>query len=253
MQSQDCAYAKYDSLVNIARGNFKDKKSVEGLRHLRLAFETSNFPRGEDLSYALYKARESKDDNFAIELAEKLSMGGIPKRFFFQFKKEKWFPNFDQNFQYYAKFYQDNFNHKLRKELLLLLDKDSKYNEKYHKWRAHEIEVNFDDLIYDAKEVLTDFEKIIIEYGFPSEKLTGYNYIKRTNKVAKYNIDVLMIHMYQRGVRLFENSIADLICSGALPSGFKTTIDKIYGFSSCYGIENEMKARYKKFREKNHK
>ncbi len=253
MQSQDCAYGKYDSLVNIARGNFKEKKSLDGIKHLKLAFETSNFPRGEDLTFALYKAREVKDDALALEVAKMLSKGGVPKRFFFQFKKEKWYTKFELAFESFSKFYRDNFNQNLREELLLLLAKDKNHNDRYHKWRTREIDISLDALIHDAQEVLTGFEKILIKYGFPSEELVGYNYIRRTNKVAKYNVDVLMIHLYQSGVRLFENSISDLICSGALPSGFKTTIDKIYGFSSCYGIENEMKARYKKFREKNHK
>ena len=87
---------------------------------------------------------------------------------------------------------------------------------------------------------------------FRVKKLVGYNYVRRTNRVVNYNIDVLLIHIYQCGVRLFEHSISDLICSGALPSDFKNTIDKIYGFSSCHGIENEMKARYKKFRGEEH-
>ena len=169
-QAQDCAYAKYDSLVNIARGNFKNKKSLEGVRHLKLAFETPIFPRGEDLSFALYKAREVKDNMWSLELTEKLSKGGVPKRYFFQFKNEKWYPKFEQNFESYSKFYQENFNLNLREELLLLMTKDRNYTDRYHEWRERKIEMTEEELVKETKEVLVDFEKIIFKYGFPSEK-----------------------------------------------------------------------------------
>lgn len=245
---QDCIYAKYDSLVNIARKNFKDKKSEKGKAHFQLAFETFAFPRGEDLNFALYKAREIKDDGWANELAEKLSKGGVPKRFFFQFKKEKWYSSFSQNFEDYSKFYQDNFNHDLRQKLLQLLDKDNNRVDRYHKWRTREIEMSLDNLIKEAKEVVVDFEKIIAKYGFPSEKMVGYKYVRRTNKVENYEVSALMIHMYQSGVRLFENSIPELMCLGVLPVNFENNIKKIHGLSDCVGLENEMKARYETFR-----
>ncbi len=245
---QNCRYHEYDSLVNVARKSFKNKKNKAGQTQLKLALKTSVFPRGEDLSFALYKAKEIKDDSLAGKLAEKLSKGGVPKRFFFQFKKEKWYPIFEKKFKDYSKFYHDNFNQNLRQELLLLLDKDKKRTERYHKWRTREIELSVNDLIDDAKAVLVDFEKIIAKYGFPCEEMIGYNYIRRVNKVEGYETDVLMIHMYQSGVRLFEHSILELICSGRLPYNFENTINKMYGFSDCSGIENEMKARYKRFR-----
>ena len=246
---QDCSFSGYYSLIDSAQISFKEKEYERGKEFLKSAFSTNVFPKGKDLSYALYKARENKDDAWAVEIAEKLVKGGVPKRFFFQFKKEGWYPRFEKEFQNNLKYYLDNFNNDLRQDLLLLLIKDSKRTDRYHKWRTREIEMSLDDLINSAKEILSDFEQLIIKYGFPYEKLIGYNYDKRTNKIKNYEIDILFIHFYQRGVRIFEDSIPELICSGGLPPDFESTINKITGFSSCYGIENEMKARYKKYRD----
>lgn len=246
--SQECPYKSYDSLINVGENYFKLNKRRDGQTYYKLAFQTSVFPKGEDLSFALYKARALKDDTWAFELAEKLAKGGVPQRFFFQFKSEKWYQKFEQNFENYLKFFHENFNHELRSELILLLDKDKIRTDRYHSWRTREIEMSLDDLINEAKAVLVDFEKIIAEYGFPNEQMVGYNYVKRINKIESYELNALIVHMYQRGVRLFEDSMAELVCSGSLPAGFQNTIKKVYGFSETLGIENEMKARYKKFR-----
>ena len=76
----------------------------------------------------------------------------------------------------------------------------------------------------------------------------GYNYVRRLNRIEPFPIEALIIHIYQRGVLIFENEIPKIVCDGGLHPQWIETLKKIRGFGNSTGIEQEMKARYKQFR-----
>ena len=86
------------------------------------------------------------------------------------------------------------------------------------------------------------------KYGFPNEKLMGYHYVRRKNSIVRSNSGVLIIYIYQRGVLVFENEINEIVCDGGLHPNYEETLKKIRGFGNSTGVEQEMKARYEKYR-----
>lgn len=213
-----------------------------------MLFSKTEFPLGHDLSFALISAIKSNDDNWTVTIAENLAKGGIPLRYFGKYKKEKWYKKFSSEYENYSTFYRDSLNPNLKEKLLSLLEKDREYNEKYHKWRTREIEMTLQELTDQANEILIEFKTLIDEYGFPAERLMGYNYVRRLNRVKPFPIEALIVHIYQRGILIFENEIPKIVCEGGLHPQWIETLKKIRGFGDSSGIEQEMKARYEKFR-----
>jgi hypothetical protein len=246
--AQQCKYNEYYQLTDEAKKHYSSKKYKEASKYYKLAFSKIDFPLGHDLSFALFTANKAKDDFWAAEIAEKLAKGGVPMRYFIQFKKKKWYSKFESEFNNYTQYFNENFNITLRKELMLLLNKDIENTNKYHQWRNREIQINFRDLIDERKKILSDFEKKISKYGFPNEKLIGYNYIRKKNIIEPFKFNVLMVHIYQFGVPLLKSAISTIACEGGLPPNYEKVLENIQGFGNSTGIEQEMKARYKKFR-----
>jgi hypothetical protein len=56
------------------------------------------------------------------------------------------------------------------------------------------------ELIDGASEILRDFKKLTDKYGFPNERLMGFNYVRKKNNVEYYIVDVLIIHIYTKEV-----------------------------------------------------
>lgn len=252
--AQECSYSKaYYSLVESARKKVKNEKFKAAEKDFKAAFSLTDFPFGADLGLALFVAQKRKDANWAKELAIQLAKGGVPLRYFVRYKKFKWFDDFKSNFKKYKAYYQENFNMSLKVRFLKLLEDDIAYNKKYHQWRTREIEISLEDLISNASKIVSEFKQMTNEYGFPTERLMGYNYVNKKNGVERFNTAVLVIHVYQRGVLLFQNEMEKIVCNGGLNQQMVNTLKKIRGYGNNIGVEQEMKIRHKIFRKELYK
>jgi hypothetical protein len=108
--------------------------------------------------------------------------------------------------------------------------------------------MNLQELIKGANDILQDFINLTEEYGFRSERNMGYNYVRKKNIVENFQIEVIILHIYQRGVLIFKNKISNIVCNGGLHPQFIKTLKKIRGFGNSTGIEQEMKMRYEIYR-----
>lgn len=248
LSAQKCGYTEYYPLVNSATKYYANKEYKDAERNLKLAFTKTEFPLGKDLNLAMLVAQKRKDAKWAEQIAVKLAKGGVPLRYFVKYKSFNWFDRFDADFKNYSDYYNENYKPELRDELISLLERDKKFNSKYHKWRTKEIEMTLQELIDGASEILSDFKKLTDKYCFPSERLMGYNYVRRKNNVEYYKSGVLIVHIYQRGVLLFKDGIHEIVCEGGLHPNYEAILKKTRGFGDSTGIEQEMKARYKEYR-----
>jgi len=246
--AQDCEYTAYYPLVVLARKNYSDKKYKKAEKNLKLAFAKTEHPFGADLHFALAVALKRKNFKWAEQIAIQLAKGGVPLRYFRYHKKYDWYKKFNADFKTYSDYYKENYNQKLRDNFLSLLNRDEVFNSKFHDWRTHKIELTIDELIHGASEIVSDFNQITDKYGFPNEKLMGYHYVRRKNSIEHYNSAALIIHIYQRGVLIFENEIYKIVCDGGLHPNYEEILKTIRGYGNSTGVEQEMKVRYKKFR-----
>lgn len=246
--AQICKYTEYHSLAGLAKKSYSEKKYEEAKRYFQLAFSKTEFSFGEDLHLALFTANKLKDDSWAIAIAEDLAKGGIPMRYFVRFKKEKWFSDFQSEFTTYSKYYFRNFNKEFREKFTLLLEKDAEFIENYHKWRTREIEISLNDLIDKASDIVLDFEQMIEKFGFPYERLIGYNYVYRKSVVEPFGVFVLLVHTYQHGVSILKDDLSQIVCEGGLALDRADTLRKIDISENNVGVEQNMTARYLKYR-----
>ena len=246
--AQQCGYKEYYPLSELARENYsvKDYKAAE--QNIKLAFEKVEFPLGAELHLALSIAKKLNNSQWAQEISIQLAKGGVPLRYFRYLRKYDWFEKFKADFETYSNYYKENFKPELRDKLNALIIKDKAFNGKYHDWRTRKIELTLDDLIKGATEVTLDFNDITYEYGFPNEKLTGYNYVRRTDRIENFRSDVLIIHIYQRGTPPFKDQLNQIVCAGGLHPNYAKTLKGINGYGNSTGIEQEMKVRYTKYR-----
>lgn len=245
---QNCEYAEYFRLTDLAKNDCKKENFKDARRNFELAFEKNIFPLGHDLSYALFTADKLKDDQWARHIAEKLAKGGIPLRYFGKFKKKKWYKEFESDFQNYSEHYKNHFDLEMQYRFMEISQEDSDFTDKYHEWRERKIELTINELIDGATKILRDFKDFNEKYGFPNEQKMGYQYVRRKNSIESYPVAVLMIHIYQMGTQIFKDDIHNLVCEGSLHSNYEQTLKSIRGFGNSTGIEQEMKARYKKYR-----
>ncbi|GAA4281077.1 hypothetical protein [Gaetbulibacter aestuarii] len=248
MSAQECEYREYFRIIDSAKKEYSKHNFKKANEIFKIAFSKTNFPLGHDLSFALISAVEAKDDHWAGTIAEYLAKGGTPLRYFGKYKKEKWYKKFSSNFQKYATFYRDKLNPVLKDKWLALIEKDREFNSKYHEWRVGEAELTIQELTHGANEILEEFKTLTEAYGFPNERIIGYHYVQRKNAIERFPIEGLIVHIYQRGVLIFENEIPKIVCNGGLHPQWIETLKKIRGFGDSTGIEQEMKARYEKFR-----
>ncbi len=250
MSAQECEYAEYYPLVASAWKNYNDKDFKEAELNLKLAFTKTDFPLGKDLNLALSVAQKRKDAEWAEQISIILAKGGVPLRYFEKLKFFKWHEKFKADFKVYSDYYNRNYEPEFREELISLIRKDKEYVDKYHQWRTREIEMTLQELIDGASQIHSDFQNLTDEYGFPNERKMGYNYVRRKNNVEFYNVEVLIIHIYQRGESVFKNELQDIICKGGLQINYEETLKSIDKSTGNEGIEQNMKARYLKYRGK---
>lgn len=246
--AQHCAYSTYYSHITSGREAYSKKNYKEAAKSFQAALAEPVFPSGIDLQTALEIADEINDQQWAETIAIKLAKGGIPLRFFHRYSKRKWYDTFSKNFNDYEKFYALNFNIEAKKGLLEVRDLDKSFNEKFHLWREGVIELQLQELIDGATAVTEALEALCKEHGVPTDQSLGYYYYK--NRIEEYPVGVILIHTYQRGKLLFYNQLEQLVCEGVLTPQLQQTLATIRGFGDSTGIDQEMKARYKKFRTK---
>jgi len=248
LSAQECKYKEYYRIIDLAGKHFTKQNYKEASTQYKLAFSKTDFPLGYDLDLALFTANETNDNAWAGWIAEKLAKGGVPLRYFGKYKRQKWYEKFKFEFENYSEYYTQNYNLELKQGLISLLQRDREFNNKYHEWRTKEIDLTLNELIDGATTILNDFESIIEKYGFPDEPLMGYNYVRRLNRIETYRIEVLIIHIYQRGVLILKDEIDNVVCVGGLHPKYAETLKRIRGFGNSTGIEQEMKLRYEKYR-----
>jgi hypothetical protein len=248
LSAQECEYAEYYPLINSAWENYRNRDYKEAELKLKLAFIKTDFPLGKDLNLALLVAQKRKNFDWAEQISIKLAKGGVPLRYFEKFKSFKWHEKFKADFRTYLDYYNENYKPELRENFTSLLKRDIEFNSKYHQWRTRDNEMTLQELIDGASEIISDFQMLTDQYGFPNERLMGYNYVRRKNNIESYNTEVLIIHTYQRGVRLFEDKIHEIICRSGLNPIYEETLKGIRGYGESTGVEQEMKARFKKYR-----
>lgn len=246
--AQDCEYAEYYPLFELATKNYSNKNYKEAEKNIKLAFEKIEFPLGTGLHLALLIAQKQKDSKWAEQISIKLAKGGVPLRYFRYLRKYDWHEKFKSDFEDYSTYYKENFKPELREKLISLINRDEEFNSRYHDWRTRKIELTLDELIEGASEILSDFKELTDQYGFPNEQLTGYKYVQRTDRIEYFHTDALIIHIYQRGVLIFGDKIHEIVCDGGLHPKYEETLRKIRGFGDSTGVEQEMIARYEKYR-----
>jgi len=250
LSAQECEYTEYYPLVDAAFKNYSEKNYKDAEKNLKLAFTKTDFPLGKDLNLALMVAQKRDNSEWAEEIAIRLAKGGIPLRYFVKLKNFKWYDKFLNDFENYSKYYAEKFDSELQKKIISLLQQDTEFNSKYHQWRTREIEMSLQELIDGATKIETEFKLLTDKYGFPNERIMGYNYVYRKNIIERYPTDVLMIHIYQRGTLLFKEDIHNIVCKGGLLPSSEITLKEVRGFGNSDGIEQEMKIRYEKYRGK---
>lgn len=252
--AQECKYKEYFTIIDIAHKEYlaKDYKNCEN--NLKLAFSKVDFPLGKDLNMALNVCQLRKNEKWAEEISVQLAKGGVPLRYFEKLNSYKWFSNFKNNFPTYTEHYNKNFKPELRQELILLIEKDKKFNERLHSLSAGDIEMTLQELIDSSYEILNQFNKIIENYGFPYEKLLGYNYDVRRNTVEAYWISALLVHIIGRGVKIFSfMKLNEIACNGGLNTNYIDSFKNKYGYGDGIGIEQEMNIRYNNVKNKKNK
>jgi hypothetical protein len=246
--AQDCEYTEYYPLVELARKNYSDKNYKEAEKNLKIAFAKTEHPLGADLHFALAVAQKTKDTKWTEQIAIQLAKGGVPLRYFRYHKKSDWYKQFNTNFNSYSDYYKANYNPELRDDLLSLLRHDKEFNSKYHDWRTRKIELTLDELIDGASEILSNFKNMTEKYGFPNERLMGYNYVKRLNRIESYRIGTLITHIHQRGLLILKDEIDNTVCDGGLHPKYGEKLKGVRGLGNSTGIEQEMKVRYEMYR-----
>ena len=247
--AQNCNYEEYYNFYDLAKKNYYEKNYKEAEKNIKLAFRKIEFPMGSGLQLALLIAQKQNDSKWAEQISINLAKGGVPLKFFRYLKKYDWYEKFESDFETYSKYYAENFKPELKEKLKDLIKRDIQYNSKYHDWRTKKIELTLEELIDGASKILTDFNELNSIYGFPYEKITGYNYVESTNTIENFKTDVLIIHIYQRGVLILEDKIEEVICNGGMHPNRRENLKLMRGFGSSTGIEEEMKIRYEKHRK----
>lgn len=245
----NCDYNEYNDLITSAINEVSNKAYDQANENYRLAFSKVKTPFSLDLTSALKIAEEVKDTNHIYQIIILLAKGGIPLKHFKGYVNHAWYPQFESDFEEYAIFYKSTFNLELKTKLLSLRNQDSLFNDGFHKWRKGEMETTLDELINDAQSISDGFEKLVSNYGFPSEKRMGYNY--QNGEIVRFPILIILIHIYQRGILLYKERLPQLVCEGEIPFDEEMMLETFRGFGNSTGVEQEMTIRFEKFKNKN--
>ena len=250
LSAQECEYAEYYPLVELASKYYSQKDYKESEINFKLAFEKTEFPLGKDLHLAFLVAEKIKDPEWAEQIAIQLAKGGVLLKYFRYYKKSEWFNQLKTDYKTYSDYYNANFETRLREEFKLLLEKDKLFVRRTMDWNYGTIEISSEDASKEANELLSELIRLTETYGFPSEKNMGYNYVKRLNKIEHYSTLALLIHIYKYGERIYENEVPNFICDGILHLNSKQILKQSLGFGNSQGIEHEMNVREKMYNDK---
>ena len=103
------------------------------------------------------------------------------------------------------------------------------------------------DRINGAANIISDFQKLIVEHDFPSEKNIGYFFENGEIKLDS-GIQATIIHIYQRGDHFLNEVTQYLICQG-YRNPFQIEIPQTMGGGEINGHEVTMKKYYKKYKK----
>jgi len=248
---QECNYEEYFNIVDLAKKAYNKQDYKEASKQFKLAFSKTDFPLGNDLSFALVTANKTKDNLWAGLIAEKLSKGGVPLRYFMNYKKKKWYGKLEQEFTKHKEYYNENFSPELKEKFNSLIKRDALFTSKTMDWSYGIIKITAKNAAIEANNILSEFKELTEKYGFPSEHNMGYNYVRRLNRIEQSNSSiVLMIHIYKYGERIYENEIPNFICKGFLHPYSQQNLKQSIGFGNSMGIEHEMKVRQEMYYKK---
>jgi len=208
------------------------------------------FTLGKDLEEALLNAMEIEDFDFCNQIVIQLAKGGIPLHYFSKYKKLKttdWWKDFVNDFPKYKLYYQNNFDLELKEKTLALIKQDVLFNEKCHQFRRQEIDMTQEKLIEGASKIISTFQKLIIEHGFPSEINIGYHFENGEIQLDS-GIQATIIHIYQRGDHFLDEVTPYLICQGHRNS-YNINTPQMMGRGEMSGYEIAMKKHYKKYKK----
>lgn len=213
---QECEAIEYHRIIKEAKIDYNNKKYKEANKKIKASFSKNLIPFGEDLELALKVAIKTNDSEWAKEIAIVLAKGGVPNRFFFKLKEFSWYNEFEENFKNYEIYYQKKCDSSFVSQIVYLIEKDEKFNYKFHGWRLKKTEMSLEEMIKKSEEIYNSFYTLIDKYGFPSSENVGYNYIREKNRVEKYNVNILIRHIYQRGELIFLNKLDELYCNNSI-------------------------------------
>lgn len=245
--AQECTRDNYEAVTGKAQKEYNSKNYKNARKYFKEAFSLDIFPAGNDLKTALSTAVLLKDKEWEYSLCCSLAKGGIPLHYFHKFRKEKWYEKFKTDFVSYSKHYDENFNPELRQKLLEVRQHDEKHNSLLHSLREGNKEITYNELVTSANKLINNFKVLCDTYGFPTEEKMGYYFFK--NKISDYPTGVLLIHIYQNGVLLYHDNLHTLYCEGAINGRYKEILSHIQGFGNSTGVEQEIYARFKKYRK----
>ncbi len=248
---QDCVYDDYHKYIKEAKKYITSKKYDKAKKKFSIAFESVKIPLGKDLDDAMNLSRKTKDQEMTHKLAIWMAKGGIPLTYFQKFRSQNWYSDFDKRFSLYDSIYKSQFNLEYKRRITELIAHDIDFNEKYHDWRSGKLDMSLNEMISEAKYIATEFENLINEYDLPIDKKIGYYYDYKKKQISFLPIEVLIIHIHQRGKFLIKSEqIMLLVCNRILNEQFKDLLPRIKGFSDEESIEAEMTLRYSKFSKK---
>jgi hypothetical protein len=245
--SQGCEGYEYQSFILSARKDFNAKKYKDAEKNIKIAFTKNILPKGKDLDLAMSIAIKTDNVDMVKDMAILLAKGGIPFKYFLKLKNFKWFDEFKSNFKSYNEYYLREYSSELRDRISNLIKEDYVFNLRYHGWIEKKNEMTLSDLTNQAMNIFNEFYCITEEFGFPSEEKTGFFYNSGKNKIEKYNIDALLIHIYQRGELFLFSELNNLVCLGLLDPNIKNVLENINKqFNGVnVGVKGEMERRFK--------
>ena len=246
VSSQDCNYENYNKRIELARKECDSENFKEANKLYKIAFDTTDFPFGTDLVNAFKVAEKTKDEIWMEQIAIKLAKGGVPLKYFKFYDKYKWYKTFHGQFPEYQNYFNENFDLEFRKTLINVAKLDTETNKHFHEWRTRKEEHSVDTLVAEMTNVSIEFQKMIAEFGFPTEKKIGYYFNKGAiNELPTFT---LFVHIYQRGELLYKERLNEFVCTGSLTTSQAKQLESTRGIGNSTGIVQEMEARSRKFR-----
>lgn len=233
--TDQCKYPIYKENLDIIKSENSEKAALKAIKDLISDHHIIGYEIKD-----VYQRALNIDDEMTLKLLyQYLKRKGVPRSYFYKLWDYEWC-SVDESSYGIAGL-------EIRSQIIALEKMDNQFNEEYHAWRKGEIEMSKEQLIDKAGKIISKFKEIVDEYGFPSEEKIGYNF-----KRGDYHdtpIGILLIHIYQRGDRLYFDQLDSLRCTEDISNSLYSTLQTIKGFGNHEGYKAEMDLRYNKFKQ----